>query len=165
MTNCISTRARRAPSALRSPISRVRSVTATNMMFITPMPPTSSEKKHISRLAAVTVLARLSKVARSESLEEISKSFSFSEVRLRTRRKAATAASCSRFIPSCEPAMIEMLTEREFPYSSMKSEIGIATTLSGLSPSGRPPWRSMVPITSSSRRPSLIFWPSALPPG
>ena len=33
----------RAPSALRRPISRMRSVTETNMMFITPMPPTSSE--------------------------------------------------------------------------------------------------------------------------
>ena len=33
----------RAPSALRSPISRIRSVTETSMMFITPMPPTSSE--------------------------------------------------------------------------------------------------------------------------
>ncbi len=29
--------------ALRMPISRVRSVTLTSMMFITPMPPTSSE--------------------------------------------------------------------------------------------------------------------------
>ena len=32
-----------APSALRTPISRVRSVTVMSMMFITPMPPTSSE--------------------------------------------------------------------------------------------------------------------------
>jgi hypothetical protein len=32
-----------APSALRSPISRTRSVTDTSMMFITPIPPTSSE--------------------------------------------------------------------------------------------------------------------------
>ena len=32
-----------APTALRMPISRVRSVTVTSMMFITPMPPTSSE--------------------------------------------------------------------------------------------------------------------------
>ena len=31
----------RAPIALRTPISRVRSVTLTSMMFITPMPPTS----------------------------------------------------------------------------------------------------------------------------
>ncbi len=34
---------RRAPIALRMPISRVRSVTLTSMMFITPIPPTRSE--------------------------------------------------------------------------------------------------------------------------
>ena len=33
----------RAPIALRIPISRVRSVTVTSMMFITPIPPTRSE--------------------------------------------------------------------------------------------------------------------------
>ena len=33
---------RLAPIALRTPISRVRSVTLTSMMFITPIPPTSS---------------------------------------------------------------------------------------------------------------------------
>ena len=36
-------RCARAPIALRMPISRVRSVTVTSMMFMTPMPPTSSE--------------------------------------------------------------------------------------------------------------------------
>ena len=40
-----------APSAFRVPISRVRSVTETSMMFITPMPPTSSE------IAAMTAIA------------------------------------------------------------------------------------------------------------
>ena len=35
--------ARRAPTVLRMPISRVRSVTDTSMMFITPIPPTRSE--------------------------------------------------------------------------------------------------------------------------
>ena len=34
---------RRAPIAMRMPISRVRSVTETSMMFMMPMPPTSSE--------------------------------------------------------------------------------------------------------------------------
>ena len=33
---------RRAPSARRTPISRVRSVTDTSMMFMIPMPPTTS---------------------------------------------------------------------------------------------------------------------------
>ena len=33
---------RRAPSARRTPISRVRSCTETSMMFMMPMPPTMS---------------------------------------------------------------------------------------------------------------------------
>jgi hypothetical protein len=33
----------RAPTAMRVPISRVRSVTLTSMMFMIPMPPTSSD--------------------------------------------------------------------------------------------------------------------------
>ena len=40
--NCIKMSCRLAPSALRIPISRVRSVTDTSMMFMMPMPPTSS---------------------------------------------------------------------------------------------------------------------------
>ena len=34
----------RAPSALRSPISRVRSVTTISMMFMMTMPPTTSDR-------------------------------------------------------------------------------------------------------------------------
>src|SRR5215813_14298554 len=41
--NCSSTCTRRAPIAMRIPISRVRSVTETSRMFMIPMPPTSSE--------------------------------------------------------------------------------------------------------------------------
>ena len=40
-TNCIRMLLRFAPIALRTPISRVLSVTLTSMMFITPIPPTS----------------------------------------------------------------------------------------------------------------------------
>src|SRR4051812_33775895 len=47
----------------------------------------------------------------------------------------------------------------------MKSVMGTATVLSGLSPRGSPPWRSMVPITVSSIRPSLIFCPTGSAPG
>ena len=46
-----------APSALRSPISRMRSVTDTSMMFITPMPPTSSEMPAIPPRSMVSVLS------------------------------------------------------------------------------------------------------------
>ena len=41
-----------APSALRTPISRVRSVTETSMMFMMPIPPTS-------RLTAAMLASRL----------------------------------------------------------------------------------------------------------
>ena len=41
--NCVRMSRRRAPAALRMPISRVRSVTDTSMMFMMTMPPTSSE--------------------------------------------------------------------------------------------------------------------------
>ncbi len=41
--NCIRMSFGRAPSALRIPISRVRSVTLTSMMFMITMPPTTSE--------------------------------------------------------------------------------------------------------------------------
>ena len=41
--NCSSTWMRRAPIAMRMPISRVRSVTETSRMFMMPMPPTTSE--------------------------------------------------------------------------------------------------------------------------
>ena len=43
MRNCIRMLRRVAPSALRMPISRVRSVTDTSMMFMITMPPTTSE--------------------------------------------------------------------------------------------------------------------------
>ncbi len=51
----------RAPSALRRPISRIRSVTETSMMFITPMPPTSSEM--IAMPASITVSVSSTEVA------------------------------------------------------------------------------------------------------
>ena len=49
--NCISTCPSSAPIASRVPISRVRSVTETSMMFMMPMPPTS-------RLTAATAPSR-----------------------------------------------------------------------------------------------------------
>ena len=54
----------RAPSALRSPISRIRSVTDTSMMFITPMPPTSSEMTAMP--ASITVIVLSTEVAALE---------------------------------------------------------------------------------------------------
>ena len=58
-TNWITMSDRPAPIALRMPISRVRSVTVTSMMFMTPMPPTS-------RLIAATAPSRIVSVCVDE---------------------------------------------------------------------------------------------------
>src|ERR1043166_1723169 len=52
MRNCVRMSLRRAPTALRMPISLVRSVTDTSMMFMTTMPPTTSE------IAATPIVTR-----------------------------------------------------------------------------------------------------------
>src|SRR5215510_7660716 len=57
--NCRPISRRRAPTAIRKPISRVRSVTETSMMFIMLMPPTTSETEAtaINRLPRVRTAA------------------------------------------------------------------------------------------------------------
>ena len=55
-----------APTALRMPISRVRSVTETSMMFMMPMPPTSKEMPAIApRKSVKTPRAALTASMRS----------------------------------------------------------------------------------------------------
>ena len=51
---------RRAPMALRTPISAVRSVTLTSMMFITPMPPTRSPTLESAMATKPTIAVTLS---------------------------------------------------------------------------------------------------------
>ena len=59
-TNCSRMSPFVAPRALRVPISRVRSVTETSMMFITPMPPTSSEIAAMTEMAMESLRIMLS---------------------------------------------------------------------------------------------------------
>src|SRR5581483_738390 len=56
--NCRSTSERRAPMALRMPISRVRSVTDTSMMFMMTIPPTMREIPAMAIMAAKNLLLR-----------------------------------------------------------------------------------------------------------
>ena len=58
--NCMTMSRRTAPMALRTPISRVRSVTETSMTFITPTPPTNRAMDEIRIMARVIppVIAR-----------------------------------------------------------------------------------------------------------
>ena len=57
--NWLLTADERAPMAMRIPISRVRSVTDTSMMFMMPIPPTSSDTPaiHASRIVIVLLVS------------------------------------------------------------------------------------------------------------
>ncbi len=55
MRNWVRMSRRRAPTAFRMPISRVRSFTETSMMFMIPMPPTSNEIPPIAPSRIVNV--------------------------------------------------------------------------------------------------------------
>ena len=68
--NCCMMSDCRAPTAMRTPISWVRSVTETSMMFITPMPPTMSEITAIIETNSVMVCVVDSMVWRMVSLLE-----------------------------------------------------------------------------------------------
>jgi hypothetical protein len=72
--NCARIALGRAPSALRTPISRVRSITDTSMMFMTPTPPTSSAMRQMAPAAAVMATAKPWSSSPSLSLSNISKS-------------------------------------------------------------------------------------------
>ena len=76
--NCTRISRRRAPSALRTPISRVRSVTEMVMMAITPMPPTISAIDEMTTSASMMARVKLFRMPMIESAVTMSKSFSWS---------------------------------------------------------------------------------------
>ena len=100
--------ARPAPMALRMPISRVRSVTVTSMMFITPMPPTSSETLAMapSRMVKMSVI----ELAASRKIAELVtvKSRVSALVRCRASRMDSTWVWAS-LTAAAEVALTEML--------------------------------------------------------
>ena len=67
---------RRAPVAFRIPISRVRSVTETSMMFMTTMPPTRSDIDAMATVTAKKVRLMLAHSSKKVSFVEIAKSSS-----------------------------------------------------------------------------------------
>ena len=72
--NCCKILPCRAPIAIRTPISLVRSVTDTSMMFITPMPPTTSEITAMQEISSVMLPMVLSIVCLMLSLLRVKKS-------------------------------------------------------------------------------------------
>ena len=72
--NCSSTSRPLAPIAMRRPISRVRSVTDTSMMFMMPMPPTMSDTPAMPASSVVIVpiaCVRMSAISSSVRIDEV----------------------------------------------------------------------------------------------
>ena len=78
-----------APRALRTPISRVRSVTLTSMMFMTPTPPTSRAMAAMRIMAAAMPPVMARKVSNWPSLVKMAKSFGSLAFRPRRVRRIA----------------------------------------------------------------------------
>ena len=93
-----------APSALRSPISRMRSVTVVSIMFMIPMPPTTSEIPAIDPSSTVSVLVTVDSVDAISAWFMIRKSASAeSAMPCRASRSASMSASTC-VIASCDAA-------------------------------------------------------------
>ena len=96
-----------APTAMRRPISRVRSVTLTSMMFMIPMPPTSSETAAIAArssvralVACVTVLAMSAQIANVEIIVRAEVDVMPVAQQRRDLRSARAAVSSSETAPT-----------------------------------------------------------------
>ena len=68
----------RAPRALRSPISRMRSVTFVSIMFMMPMPPTTSEMDATDVMSSWNVNMTELKLSIMDFMDETNRPFSTS---------------------------------------------------------------------------------------
>lgn len=134
---------------MRTPISRVRSVTLTSMMFITPMPPTSSE------IAATEP----SKIV---SVSWVCSTVSISEAVLRTRKSSARWRANSRSFTACSVAsmvsrsatLTVIVSRCGWPKIRMAPVVSGTSTVSSWSePKGVAPFADSTPTTSNGMLP------------
>ena len=125
--NCPSTSRRVAPSALRMPISRVRSVTDTSMMFMITMPPTISDTEATPTITAKIAPERFFQSDRTISGVVSSKSSASAGRTWRRARRIARVSPCA-VSKSLSPRLFtEIWTEASRPRSFWKVRSGIST--------------------------------------
>ena len=160
MTNCVMMLARVAPSALRTPISRVRSVTDTSMMFMMPMPPTS-------RLTAAMLASRKAKIcvdAAAMSMNwrrlRIMKSLSSPARILCSRRSTRSMSTIPISKETSSATRAESPRSRSVPKTRSSAVVkGMNMSSSGSGPK-RSPTLSKTPITSNGTRLTNTVWPT-----
>ncbi len=138
-----------APSALRTPISRVRSVTVTSMMFMMPMPPTTSETAAMlaSRLVKIWVVACW--VARISWDPRIMKSLSPPGRILCSRRMIRSMSTCTWVIGTPSRPSTAMERSRSVPKTRYWAVLrGMKMISSGFCHDWAAPLGCSTPITS-----------------
>ncbi len=137
---------RRAPSALRRPISRVRSDTTISMMFMITMPPTTSDSETmpISSTNAFCEKSRHSSISVSDvNRPKLSSSFGLNLRVLRIAVRASSIVSCRR--DGSDGRMVR-LSERREPSIFCAAPSGMTTNSSCESPNTEP-FFSLTPTT------------------
>ena len=104
-----------APTAMRMPISRVRSVTDTSMMFMTPMPPTTSETSATENSRLVTVSCVDVSMLVISAMLLVEKSSSSSGPRRCRSRSSAPISWRARGIASGDTALTKMRPGTNLP--------------------------------------------------
>ncbi len=121
-----------APSALRMPISLVRSVTVTSMMLVMPIPPTSSEIAATAPSSTVNVLPVLSRAVSSEVWLLIRKSSLVASLRAWVPIRTWVISAWAAVVVSAEVACTRIwLTEPKPVKAFWTVGSGAMTTSSG----------------------------------
>ncbi len=162
----MSTSRPRAPSASRSPISRVRSVTETSMMFMIPIPPTTSEMLAIAASSIViTCVVPCAAAAISLWLRTVKSSGSFGASRCEARR-IARISSCAAGISSGENVLARIWGMKARPARRVRTVVyGARMTSSWSPPSAVWPLGASTPITWTGTSRTRSCWPTASPFG
>ena len=141
--NCFKMSPGLAPVAMRSPISRFRSDTFTNIMFITPIPPTNSDMPATDASNQVRVFWVSVTASTSESVvRTITSSLPWRAVRM------ARASSCTPDAASVDAAFMVIPLKYGRPKAFKRPvEIGINTSSSMSLPPALAPLDFSTPIT------------------
>ena len=163
MRNCARMSRPRAPTAMRRPISRVRSVTLTSMMFMMPMPPmirlmpaTAASSSVITRLAS-SCACRISDRLRTLKVSS-PPGGTFRRWRSRSRTLSSTA-----FMSCPSRTLMLMLQMRltlppAFQMRLRKVDMGMITVSSWSCPMLFWPLRASTPITVNGTPRTRITW-------
>ena len=157
----------RAPSASRSPISRVRSVTDTSMMFMIPIPPTSSDTAAMPASRKVIVVVVEVRMLDNSSMRPDA------EVVVLVRRGAGGAARSSAAIRSRSPALVPpaaadtviALHVGDAEQLLLRRRVGDVDRVVLVLAHRRPvPWLASTPTTRNGSLRIRIVWPTGSAP-